>query len=60
MKSWKGRLYWGMFCNTFGVLYGTKMKYGTLESAEAIANILGTLRSTTLWSTEEFANSRDV
>lgn len=60
MKSFKGRLYWGMFSGTYGVLYGAQRRFGTLKSAEAIAYVLGSLRATTLFSAEDVNDDNDV
>lgn len=53
MKSFKGRLYWGMFSGTYSTIYLALRRFGTLKSAEAIAYILGSMRATTLFSAEE-------
>lgn len=61
MKSFKGRLYWGMFSGTYSALYGAQRRFGTLKSAEAIAYVLGSLRATTLFSAEDVTgNDADV
>lgn len=53
MKSFKGRLYWGMFSGTYATIYTALRKFGTLKSAEAIAYALGSMRATTLFSAED-------
>lgn len=60
MCSYKGRLYWGMFGCTYGVAAGAIRKYGTLKSAKALAWILGAMRPTTVWSTDNFNTPDDV
>ena len=60
LKSYKGRLVWGMFGNTYGVVSGTMSRFGTLNSPKAIAYMLGSLRSTTLWSSSDFESDDDL
>lgn len=60
MKSYQGRLYWGMFTGSYAAVFSAYNKYGTLESAAAIAHVLGTLRATTLWSTDDFTSADDI
>lgn len=60
LKSFKGRLVWGMFGNTYGAASGTMARFGTLDSPEAMAYMLGSLRSTTLWSTSDFESPSDL
>jgi len=60
LKSYKGKLIWGMFGNTYGVLSRTMAKFKTIQSSEAMAYMLGSLRATTLWSTTNFVNDNDL
>lgn len=60
LKSYKGKLIWGMFGNTYGVLSRTMAKFNTIQSSEAMAYMLGSLRATTLWSTTNFVNDNDL
>ncbi|MEE1207347.1 MAG: T9SS type A sorting domain-containing protein [Muribaculaceae bacterium] len=58
MRSYKGRLYFGMFSNTYAAVFATMSKFGSLESADALLNLFGSLRSTTLFSTTDFSDVR--
>ncbi len=61
MKSFKGKLYWGMFSGTYSALYLAQRKFGTIKSAEAIAYVLGSLRATTLFAADDVTgNNADV
>lgn len=60
LKSYKGKLIWGMFGNTYGVLSRTMAKFGTIQSSEAMAYMLGSLRATTLWSSTNFVDNNDL
>lgn len=58
--SYKGRLYWGMFGSTYGVAASAIGKYGTLKSAKSLAWMLGAIRPTTFWSSENFNSPDDL
>ncbi len=60
MKSYKGKLYWGMFSNTFGAMAAVINRFGSLASADAIAYLFGFLRSTTLFRTDDFNSPNDI
>lgn len=60
LKSYKGRLVWGMFGNTYGAVSGTMNRFGTLSSPLAMAYMLGSLRSTTLWTATDFDTPDDL
>lgn len=50
LRSYNGKLYWGMFGSTFGGFYTAKRAYpNNPSSPQAIAYMLGNLSSTTVW-----------
>lgn len=54
MRKFKGKLYWGMFGSAFGAFYASTRIYGDNYScADALANMLATVQSTTFWRLDD-------
>lgn len=58
LKSWKGKLYWGMFAAAYTVPMQMKQFYPNNEMTdpEVLAFVLGSLRQTSFWRVDENDN----
>lgn len=54
MRKYKGKLYWGMFGSAFGAFYAATRVYGdNYGCADALANMMATIQSTTFWCLDD-------
>lgn len=57
LKTWKGKLYWGMFAAAYTIpTLAAQMGYTDTSSPEALAFYLGNLRQTSFWRIDENDN----